>query len=184
VNGKAGFAPKARGQGEISIIVVVAVAENGVIGRNGGLPWRISADLRHFRALTEGKPVVMGRKTFLSLGSPLRQRTNIVISSNPAFAAHGALVAASLDAALAAARGDALRRGTHEIAIIGGSALFAHALGFADRLELTLVHAAPEGDTFLPPVEPQSWRQVARERHKAGPQDEADFTFITYERAH
>jgi dihydrofolate reductase len=184
VNGEGGLARERRGQGDISIIVVVAVAENGVIGRDGGLPWRIGSDLRHFRALTEGKPVVMGRKTFLSLGNPLKARTNIVISNNPAFAARGALVAPSLDAALAAARGDALRRGAHEIAIIGGSALFGEALGFADRLEVTRVHATPEGDTFLPPIEPRTWRQVASKRHTAGPQDEADFTFVTYERAH
>jgi dihydrofolate reductase len=160
----------------------VAVAQNGVIGRAGALPWRIRSDMQRFRALTMGKPVVMGRRTFASIPKPLKGRTTIVASRDPAFAAPGVVIAPSLEAALAAARGDALRRGADEIAIIGGQDVFARTLPIADRLEVTEVHAAPEGDTFFSPVDRTIWREIAREEHGAGPQDAAPFAFVTYER--
>ncbi len=166
----------------IDVVLVAAVAENGVIGRDNALPWRLKSDMQHFRAVTTGKPVVMGRKTFASIGKPLKDRTNIVISRNPDYAAPGIVVAPSLEAALAAARGDALRRSSDGIAIIGGSGIFAETLRLADRLEITVVHAAPNGDTFFPTIDPKIWRETARMRHPAAPQDDADFSLITYER--
>jgi dihydrofolate reductase len=166
----------------IPLLLVVAVAENGVIGRSGGLPWRLKSDLAHFRALTWGKPVVMGRRTFASIPKPLKGRTTIVVSRDPAFAAPGIVVAPTLDAVLATARGDALRRGADAIAIVGGQAIFARMLPMADRLEITEVHAQPQGDTFFPPIDPDLWREVGRLAHPAGPEDDASFTFVTYER--
>ena len=167
---------------DIAIVLVVAVADNGVIGRDNGMPWRLSSDLKRFKALTLGKPVVMGRKTFLSIGKPLPGRTNIVVSRDPSFAAPGILVAADLEAALAAARGDALRRGTGEIAVIGGTDIFAQSMSLADRLEVTHVHASPKGDTYFPPIDQSQWHAVARSEHPAGPQDDAGFACVTYQR--
>ncbi|MPZ58389.1 MAG: dihydrofolate reductase [Rhizobiales bacterium] len=163
-----------------SIVLIAAVSENGVIGRANALPWRLKSDMRHFRALTMGKPVVMGRKTYLSIGKPLPGRTNIVVSRDPAFAVAGVLVAGTLTAALEAARGDVLRRGTSETAIIGGAELYAQAMPVADRLEITRVHADIRGDAMFPSVDPAVWREVARKEQAAGPGDDADMTFITY----
>ncbi|HWP27664.1 MAG TPA: dihydrofolate reductase [Xanthobacteraceae bacterium] len=165
------------------LVLVAAVAENGVIGRNNALPWRIKSDLARFRARTMGKPVVMGRKTFLSIGKPLDGRTNIVVSRTPGFAAPGIVVASSLEKALLAARGDALRRGVDEIMVIGGSEIFSQAMPLADSLEITSVHARPEGDVYFPPIDPRIWQETVRREHPAGPQDEAAYTEITYVRA-
>ena len=167
----------------ISIVLVAAVADNGVIGRDNAMPWRLGSDLKRFKALTMGKPVLMGRKTFLSIGKPLPGRTNIVVSRNESFAAPGVLVAADFAAALTAARGDALRRGADEIAVIGGTDIFAQCMPLADRLEITHVHARPEGDTYFPPINESRWRAVARGEHPAGPRDETSFTCVTYVRA-
>ncbi len=167
----------------IALVLVAAVAENGVIGRNNALPWRLKSDMQHFRALTFGKPVVMGRKTFLSIGKPLEGRTNIVVSRDRNFAAPGAIVAPDLGAALAAARGDALRRGADAIAVIGGADLYAQALPLADRLAITLVKARPDGDARFPPIDPATWRESERREHPAGPDDSAGFAFVTYLRA-
>jgi dihydrofolate reductase len=166
----------------IPLVLVAAVAENGVIGRANQLPWRLKSDLQHFKALTLGKPVVMGRKTCLSIGKPLPGRTNIVVSRDPAFAAPGIVVAPSLSAALEAAHGDALRRGAEAIMIVGGADIFAATMADAARLEITLVHARPAGDTFFPPIDPALWREVARSEHPAGPGDDAPFAVVTYER--
>src|SRR5438309_7774117 len=125
----------------VPLVLVAAVADNGVIGQGGGMPWRLSSDLQHFRRLTMGKPVVMGRKTYLSIGKPLVGRTTIVASRDPSLAIPGALVAPSLAHALDAARGDALRRGACEIIVAGGAEIYAQALPFADRLEITRVPA-------------------------------------------
>lgn len=167
---------------DVSLVFVVAIADNGVIGRNGRLPWRLKSDMRHFRALTMGRPVVMGRKTFLSIGKPLDGRTNIVVSRDPGFTAAGVVVAPGLDSALEAARGDALRRSTDSIMIIGGAEIFAQALPLADRLELTQVHTRPQGDVVFPPIDLGQWQEVARADHPAGPGDEASFTLLTYRR--
>ena len=130
-----------------------------------------------------GKPVLMGRKTYLSIGKPLPGRTNIVVSRNGDFAAPGIVVAGSLDAALTAARGDALRRGVDEIVVIGGTDIFEQSMPLADRIEITHVHTRPAGDTHFPPIDAGRWREAARSEHPAGPQDEAAFSYVTYVRA-
>ncbi len=167
----------------MKVVLVVAVAENGVIGRGGKLPWHLRSDLQHFKRLTLEKPVIMGRKTYASIGKPLPQRTNIVVTRDAGFCAPGVLVAPNLDTAFALARADAEKRGVDEIMVIGGSDIFAAILADADRIEVTLVHAAPEGDVSFPPIDPSLWREVARERHARGPHDDCDFTTLTYDRA-
>lgn len=165
------------------IVLLVAVADNGVIGRNNALPWRLSSDLKRFKALSMGKPVLMGRKTYQSIGKPLPGRTNIVVTRDPAFNVPGVLVTGSVQAAVTAARGDALRRGADAIMVIGGSDIFAQTMDIADRLEVTHVHAKPKGETILPPIDDKLWRATARSDHPAGPQDEASFSYVTYRRA-
>jgi dihydrofolate reductase len=164
------------------VVLVAAVAENGVIGRGGTLPWRLKSDMQHFRRLTVGRPVVMGRKTYESIGRPLKDRTNIVISRDPGFAVEGIIVANSLESALDFAREDARRRGADSIAIIGGAGIFSDGLAIADRLEITSVHVSPPGDTFFPPIDNEMWRETARVRQDAAPGDDADVSFITSER--
>lgn len=165
------------------IVFVVAVAENGVIGANGAMPWRLKSDLQRFKAITIGKPVVMGRKTFESLPRrPLPGRTNIVVTRDTSYRAPGAIVAHSLNDARAIATGDALRRFATEIAVIGGAEIFAQWMDHADRLEVTEVHARPEGNTRLAAIDPAEWEEVARARHPAGAEDSADFSYVTYRR--
>jgi len=164
------------------VVLVAAIGENDVIGRQGALPWRLKSDLQHFKNVTLNKPVIMGRKTYLSIGKPLKDRTNIVLTSNLGMAAPGAVLATSLNAAFGYACNDADRRGVDEIMVIGGGDVFAASMKDADRLEITRVHASPEGDAFFPPIDPQQWREVRRERHPRGPDDETDFTILTYER--
>ena len=166
----------------VPIVVLAAVAENGVIGRDNALPWRLKSDMRHFRALTMGKPVVMGRKTFVSIGKPLKGRTNIVVSRDRAFTAPGVVATSDLDSALAVARGDALRRGADAIMVIGGTEVFVQTMPRADRLEITIVHAQPPGDTIFPPIDPTTWREVERSEHPPGVHDDAGFAFVTFER--
>ena len=166
----------------VAIVLVAAVAENGVIGRDNALPFRQSSDLKRFKALTIGKPVLMGRKTFVSIGKPLPGRTNIVVSRDPGFNPDGVIVVRDLEQALRVARDDAERRGVGEIAAIGGTDIFTQLLPLADRLEITHVHMRPEGDTYFPPIDATQWHPVARSDHPAGPQDEAGFSFVTYAR--
>jgi dihydrofolate reductase len=165
----------------MKLVVVAAVAENNVIGRDGQLPWRLKSDLQHFKRLTLNKPVLMGRKTFDSIGKPLPNRTNIVLTRGAA-AAPGTVSAASMEAALKLAEQDAAKRGTDEIMIIGGSDVFADLLPKAARLEITHVHAAPEGDAYFPPIDKAAWRQTAYQEHPAGPDDSAAFALATYQR--
>ena len=163
------------------IVFIVAVAENGVIGAAGGIPWRQKSDMQRFKALTLGKPVVMGRKTFASLRRPLPGRTNIVVTRDAAYRAAGAVVTTTFDAARAVATGDALRRFATEIAVIGGAEIYAQWMDIADRLEVTEVHARPEGDTWFL-IDPAGWEEVARVRNPAGPDDSADYSYVTYRR--
>jgi dihydrofolate reductase len=165
-----------------TVVLVAAVGENGVIGRDGGLPWRLKSDLQHFKKLTVGKPVIMGRKTFESIGKALKDRTNIVLTRDLGLAAPDAVLATSMEAAFACAATDADRRGVGEIMVIGGGDVFDAAMEVADRLEITRVHASPQGDSFFPAIDPQIWRETSRERRPRGPQDEADFTILTYQR--
>jgi dihydrofolate reductase len=165
-------------------VLVVAVAENGVIGQRGRLPWRLKSELRHFRDVTWGKPVVVGRKTYESFArKPLPGRTNIVLTRDPTLTIPGALVTTSVAAALDAARGDALRRGADEISIVGGANIYVQTIADADRLVVTRVKLRPPGDTMFPPIDPKVWREVERTDHAAGPDDEADYSIHIYERA-
>lgn len=165
----------------MEIVFVLAVAENGVIGANGSIPWRLKSDMQRFKALTIGKPVVMGRKTFVSLRRPLPGRTNIVITRDAGYRAAGAVVTTSSADARAIARGDALRRSVGEIAVIGGGEIYAQWMDIADRLEITEVHARPEGDAYFQ-IDRAQWEELARERHAAGPDDSAAFSYVTYRR--
>jgi len=164
----------------MKIVLVAAIGENNVIGRDGQLPWRVKSDLKHFRELTIGKPVVMGRKTFESIGKPLAGRTNIVLTRDLSVKVPGGALATSLDAALGYARDDARKRGVDEIMVIGGSDVFADTLPLAHRLEITHVHAAPEGDAYFPPIDPAVWREVVRREYPAGPGDSASFAVAVY----
>lgn len=164
----------------MNIVLVAAVAENDVIGANGGMPWRLHSDLAHFRRLTLNKPVIMGRKTYESIGKPLKDRTNIVITRDAGRLAPGVTFVPSFEAALSAARSDAAQRGTDEIMVIGGSDVFRAAMPLADRLEITHVHASPAGDVHFPSIDPAVWREVSRSEHPAGENDSAGFTVTTY----
>jgi len=164
------------------IVLIVAVADNGVIGCRGAIPWRLKSDMKRLRALTMAKPVVMGRKTFVSIGRPLPGRTNIVVTRDASFRARGAVVTTSAADARATARGEALRRFATEIAVIGGAQIYSEWMDLADRLEVTEVHARPEGDTYFALIDAAIWKEVARERHPAGPDDSVDFSYVTYRR--
>lgn len=167
----------------MEVVFVVAIAENGVIGAGNAMPWRLKSDMQRFKTLTIGRPVIMGRKTFESLPGrrPLPGRTNIVITRDADYRANGAVVTTSAADAGAVARGDALRRSVTEIAVIGGAEIFRQWLDRADRLEVTEVHARPEGDTHFD-VDKAKWDEVARVSHPAGPDDSAGFSYVTYRR--
>jgi dihydrofolate reductase len=158
------------------IAIIAALARNRVIGRGNRLPWHLPHDLRHFKRLTLGRPIIMGRRTWESLPGLLPDRTHIVITRDPGYRADGAVVVHSLDAALAAAGGE-------EALVVGGAALYAQALPRAWRLHLTLVDAEIEGDTFFPAIDPAEWREVARENHAADERHAYPFAFVTLERA-
>ena len=166
----------------MEIVLIVAVADNGVIGAAGAIPWRLRSDLQRFRAITMGKPVVMGRKTFQSLRRPLPGRTNIVVTRDAGFRAAGAVVANTPKAARAAAYADALRRSIGEIAVIGGAEIYGQWMAVADRLEVTEFHAQVSGDTRFARIDAMQWEVLARERHPAGAGDSADFSYVTYRR--
>ncbi|AJY48248.1 diacylglycerol kinase [Martelella endophytica] len=162
------------------IILVAAVSSNGVIGRDGGMPWRLSTDLKRFKAMTLGKPVIMGRKTFQSMGKALSGRTNIVISRDPDFAADGTIAVTCLADALDAAR--KAKGEADEIAIIGGGQIYAQAMAIADRLHITHVDAELDGDTIFPSIDDADWRVVSSEDVPAGEKDDYPTRYVVYER--
>jgi dihydrofolate reductase len=166
----------------IQLAVIIAAAENGVIGRNNTLPWRLPEDLRYFKKVTLGKPIVMGRKTFESIGRPLPGRTNIVLTRNPGFQAEGVRVVASIDDALRLAQDIAATDGVREVVVIGGAEIYKAAIPRADRLYITEVHAKVEGDAVLPQIEWQTWRETGRERFPAQDPNPYDYSFVVYER--
>ena len=158
------------------LALVAALAENRVIGRDNQLPWRLSADLKHFKSLTMGKPIIMGRRTWESIGRPLPGRINIVVTRDSAYRADGCQVVHSIDSALAAA-GDA-----EEVMVIGGAGLYRQTLDRADRLYLTRVKAEVNGDTFFPEFDPLQWHEVDCESHRADDNNEYDYDFVVLER--
>ena len=165
------------------LVLVAAVAENGVIGRDGGMPWHLPGDLRHFKRTTLGKPVIMGRRTFDSIGrKPLPGRPNIVMTRDKNFHADGVTVAATLDEALRLAEAEAANLQAEEIAIIGGSTLYEETLPRADRLYLTEVHTSLAGDARFPAFDRAAWREISRD----GPHREAgekfSYSFVTLDR--
>ena len=166
----------------VGLSVIVAAARNGVIGRNNALPWHLPEDLRYFKRVTMGKPIVMGRKTWESIGRPLPGRTNIVITRRPDYAAEGARVVSSLEEALSLAEDIALIDGTDELLVIGGAEIYKAALPLASRLYLTEVQADVPGDAYLPAVDWVQWREVSRESFAASETNPYDYSFVVYER--
>jgi dihydrofolate reductase len=164
------------------IALVVAMAKNRAIGRDGNLPWHLGSDMRYFRQITMGKPIVMGRLTFASLGRALPGRTNIVLTRNAAFEAPGAIMAYNLEEAFDVARKTAARDSVDEIMVIGGEDVFRAVLPQAQRIYLTEVDAEPEADTWFPKLDPREWREVSREHHPVGPKDDHAFSFVVLER--
>lgn len=160
----------------IPLAIVVAVADNGVIGRNNGLVWRLKTDLRRFRALTLERPMILGRRTWDSIGGPLPGRRTIVVTRDPTFRAEGAAVVH--DWAAARAKATELAGTADAAAVAGGAEIYALALPEAARLHLTLVHARPEGDVRFPDYDRTAFRETLRQDHRAGPDDEHPFTFV------
>lgn len=167
----------------IALVLVAAAADNDVIGQGGRLPWRLKSEMKRFRGLTWGHPIVVGRKTYLSFSKqPLPGRTNIVVSRDRNFRAQGAVVTANLAAALEVARADALRRGVDAILVVGGADVYAQTIECADRMVVTRVHSEPSGDSTFPAIDPNVWNEVARNEHAAEPGDDASYTVHVYER--
>lgn len=153
------------------------MAENRTIGRDGGMPWHLPADLKHFKAVTMGHPVVMGRKTWESIGRPLPGRRNVIVTRNPDFRPSGAETAPDLTTALQRCRDT----GAEAAMVIGGGEIYAQAMPLADRIELTEIHAHIDGDTAFPAIDPALWRETRRVRQPAAP-DGTAFSFVTLER--
>ena len=163
------------------IALIVARADNGVIGRDNGLPWRLSEDMKYFKATTMGKPLVMGRKTFESIGRPLPGRTTIVVTRDRDFGAEGVKVTHDLDSAVRLAEDVARAAGVDEVMIAGGAEIYAQALDRAGRIYLTEIHAAFDGDARFPDLDPSTWRETAREDVDA-PAGGYGFSFVVLDR--
>ena len=162
------------------LVFVVAAGRNGAIGKAGALPWRMPSDLKHLRETTWGRPMIMGRKTFVSIGKPLPGRETIVVTRDPSFAFEGVHVARDVDEALAIGAARAQAMGVDEIMVVGGAEIYAALLPRADRIVLSEVDLAPEADAFF--SAPAGWREVSRERREPGPKDDAAFTIRVLER--
>nr|WP_314084794.1 dihydrofolate reductase [uncultured Shinella sp.] len=167
---------------QVKIVLVVAVAKNGVIGRDGDLPWRLPSDLKRFKQLTLGKPVLMGRKTWDSIGRPLPGRPNIVITRDNTFSAPGAEVVSSLDEGLVSARREAEKLGVDEVCVIGGGQIYAQVFDRADILHVTHVEAYVEGDTRFPDINPTVFEKVVEEPIPQGEKDSHAMRFVTWRR--
>jgi dihydrofolate reductase len=164
----------------MDIALVVAMADNGVIGRGGELPWHLPEDLKYFRAVTMGKPIIMGRRTYESIGRPLPGRANIVVTRNSAFHAEGVDVAATPEAAIRVAERRATEAGVAEIMIIGGAEIYRTVLPRANRIYLTEVHEAAEGDTVFPDFDRDEWRETSREDRAT--ESGVEISFVVLER--
>lgn len=160
------------------VSMIAAVAENGVIGRDGGMPWHLPADLKFFRRTTMGKPIIMGRKTFDSIGKPLDGRLNIVVSRHPTESLKECVVVSSIERAIEVA----LQTGVEEAVVIGGGTIYAQALPLAQRVYLTRIHASVDGDTFFPTLEPSAWVEVKRENHAADEKNSHPYSFCVLDR--
>jgi dihydrofolate reductase len=160
------------------LTLIAAVADNGVIGRNNALVWRLKTDLQRFKALTMGCPIIMGRKTFQSIGRALPGRANIVLTHDPAFVARDVTTVLTFNAALNIARFFAEWMESSKICVIGGAELYRLALPSCDEILLTQVHAEPEGDAFFPVYEKDAFQEITREAHSVGEGDECPFTFV------
>ncbi len=160
----------------MTLSCIVAVSENGVIGRKNGLPWKLSADLRRFKQLTTGHAIIMGRKTFDSIGRPLPGRTSIVMTRDPGYESPGVVVVHSFDQAVAACEDQ------QEAFVIGGAAVFREALPRTQRLYLTRVHGDVEGDVYFPETDLAAWKLLRQERHSQDDKNDHPFTFCVYER--
>lgn len=167
----------------MTLALIAAYAQNRVVGINNQLPWHLPEDLKYFKRVTTGKAVIMGRKTYESIGRPLPNRTNIVITHNPDFSAPGIVVVNSLQAAIDHAENVNTINGEDEIMVIGGAAIYELALPMADRLYLTHVHAEVEGDAYFPEVDFADWKQVAKEDYAASETNPYDYSFAVYEKA-
>ena len=166
----------------LTISLIAALADNGVIGRDNTLPWRLPEDLKYFRAMTIGKPVLMGRKTWESLGRPLPGRTNIVMTRQRDFVAVGAEIVDGMDAAISLATQIAQRDGVDECVVIGGAEIYAQALPLCTRMYLTEVHAVVDGDAFFPAFDRNAWQETKRDRHLAAGENPFDYSFVVLER--
>lgn len=164
----------------LPVVIVVAAARNGVIGRDNRLIWRLKTDLKRFRALTLGRPMVMGRKTFVSIGKPLPGRETIVLTRDTGFAAEGVHIARDLAAALDLGQALGQRMGADSVVVAGGAQVYAEALPVVSRIHLTRVEDDPEGDAVFANPDPARFREVAREAHPAGPDDEFAFAFVDF----
>ncbi len=166
----------------VPVAFIVACAENGVIGQAGGMPWHLSGDLKFFKAQTLGKPVVMGRKTYESIGRPLPGRPNLVITRDPDFRAEGVEVFRDVEAALARGQALAAESGAEEVMVIGGGQIFEKTLHLARRIYLTVVHARPQGDTLMPELDPAVWKEVRRDAPVSGGEGQPDYSIVILER--
>ncbi|HEY8569668.1 dihydrofolate reductase [Microbulbifer sp.] len=166
---------------QVPLAMIVATARNRAIGRENTLPWRISGDLQFFKRTTLGKPVIMGRKTFESIGRPLPGRQNIVITRNPAWSAEGVAVAASLELALELAQQVAARDGAEEVMVIGGAEIYRQAMPLARRLYVTEVDAEVDGDAFFPVLD-KTWQESGRDCYPASEKDEYNYCLVQYDR--
>ena len=164
------------------VSLIWAMADNGVIGLDNGLPWRLPVDMKHFMTTTLGKPVVMGRKTLESMKSPLPGRTNIVLTRDPSWQRDGVLVVRDLPAAMALAEQQGLIDGVDEAMVIGGAEIYALALPMAERLYVTRVHAQPAGDVYFPPIDLTAWRLLSQQQHPADERHSASCSIEVYER--
>jgi dihydrofolate reductase len=167
----------------LTVAMIVAMADNGVIGRDNQLPWHLPNDLKYFKTTTLGKPIVMGRKTFESIGRPLPGRPNIVVTTNTNFCVEGVHVAHSIDDALAIAAEKALEAGVDELMIIGGAQLYGEALSRAGRLYLTRVHADVAGDAKFPSLDMDQWQELSCQKYYSDESNPYDYSFVILQRA-
>jgi dihydrofolate reductase len=162
----------------MTISAILAMSKNRVIGKDNQIPWHLSADLKYFKRTTLNHHIIMGRKTFLSIGNPLPKRTNVVLTRNPFFIASNVLVATSIEEGLQLARDN----GEEEAFIIGGGEIYRQSMPYLDKIYLTLIEVEVEGDVFFPELDESQWQLVSEEAHKADDKNEYNYSFLIYER--